>query len=573
MEDLSERIRVATRRRPADMVLKGGRVVNIFTHEVIEADVAICGGVIAAVGENYDGNSVVQVDGMFVCPGLIDAHIHMESSMLHPRVLADSLLVCGTTTIIADPHEIANVAGLEGIDFMMSETANIPFDALFVAPSCVPASHLETSGARLGHDELKRLACNPRILGLAEVMNYPAVVEGAEDIMGKIQIFSDRVIDGHAPGLSGEALQAYVSVGIRSDHECTTRQEALEKLRAGMTIMIREGTLAKSLAQLAPLVSHETASRFCFVSDDLHPQDIRSNGHMNGILRKAVSSGMEPLLAIRLATINPASFFRLYDRGAVSPGYRADIVIFSDLANFDVWGVVKNGKMVVANGQPLEPIAEKEMPSPGSLKIMRVPTINSDDLKIPCEGKKRARIIELIEGQILTRAAVEEIQGRRGEFPSDTRRDILKIAVTERYTGSGRVGLGLVRGFKLEGGAIASSVAHDSHNIVAVGVDAVDIATAINGIKDMGGGIIVAAGGQVIEKLPLPIAGLMSDLKLDEVVAKLSRLGEASRSLGCPLKDPFMALSFLALPVIPEIRLTDLGIIDVSRFEVVPLFL
>ncbi|RLB26658.1 MAG: adenine deaminase, partial [Deltaproteobacteria bacterium] len=557
----------------ADMVLKGGRVVNIFTHEVIEADVAICGGVIAAVGENYDGNSVVQVDGMFVCPGLIDAHIHMESSMLHPRVLADSLLVCGTTTIIADPHEIANVAGLEGIDFMMSETANIPFDALFVAPSCVPASHLETSGARLGHDELKRLACNPRILGLAEVMNYPAVVEGAEDIMGKIQIFSDRVIDGHAPGLSGEALQAYVSVGIRSDHECTTRQEALEKLRAGMTIMIREGTLAKSLAQLAPLVSHETASRFCFVSDDLHPQDIRSNGHMNGILRKAVSSGMEPLLAIRLATINPASFFRLYDRGAISPGYRADIVIFSDLVNLDVWGVVKNGKMVVANGQPLEPIAEKEMPSPGSLKIMRVPTINSDDLKIPCEGKKRARIIELIEGQILTRAAVEEIQGRRGEFPSDTRRDILKIAVTERYTGSGRVGLGLVRGFKLEGGAIASSVAHDSHNIVAVGVDAVDIATAINGIKDMGGGIIVAAGGQVIEKLPLPIAGLMSDLKLDEVVAKLSRLGEASRSLGCPLKDPFMALSFLALPVIPEIRLTDLGIIDVSRFEVVPLFL
>jgi len=572
MHNLRETIEVASRRRPADLVLKGGQVVNVFTNEIIKTDVAICGERIAALGKGYEGGSVVQLDGMFVAPGLIDAHIHMESSMLHPMQLAKHLLGCGTTTVVADPHEIANVAGLEGIRFMMDQTLGLPFDAYFLAPSCVPASHLETSGARVTAQELKSLTLDPRILGLGEVMDYPGVVSADEQILAKVQAFGHKVIDGHAPQLSGDALQAYISVGIRSDHECTTRNEALEKIRAGMTVMIREGSIAKNLAELVLLVSCENASRFCLVSDDLHPQDILREGHMNRILKKAASLKMDPLLAIKLATLNPALFFRLYDRGAVAAGYRADLVIFSDLRNFDVWGVIKDGKMVISNGRAVEYLGESEPDLPESLKIMRLGTITPEDLKIPCGGRRLARVMELVEGQILTKVVFDEVEGKGGRLLLDTKRDILKVAVVERYSGKGRIGLGLVRGFGLKKGAIASSIAHDSHNIIAVGADDKAISAAINEIKVMGGGICVAAEGGVIEGLALPIAGLMSSMSAQGVVESLTRLGQASRALGCPLSDPFMALSFLALPVIPEIRVTDYGIIDVEKFDVVPLF-
>ncbi len=572
MNNLSQYIDIATKKRPADVVIKGAKVINVFSHEIMEADIAIGGSVIAAVGRGYQGKKVMDAKGMFVSPGLIDAHIHMESSMLHPRVLGQSLVACGTTTIIADPHEIANVAGMDGIHFMINETACGLLDAFFMAPSCVPASHLETSGGCLGPAELKSLTHNPRILGLAEVMNYPGVVSGSPEVMEKIGLFAERIIDGHAPGLSGEALQAYIGVGIRSDHECTTRREALEKLRAGMIIMIREGTAARNLAELGPLVRHDNASRFCFVSDDLHPQELLKEGHMNRILRRAVSAGMDPVLALRLATFNPASFFRLYDRGAIGPGYRADIVVFGDLKQFQVWGVLKDGKIVVENGHLLPPLEEQVPAYPSSLRIMKVPDVAAQDLIIPCKGRRRARVIEVIEGQILTKAVVEEIEARGEGFESDLEKDILKIAVVERYTGSGRIGLGLVRGFGMKKGAIASSVAHDSHNIVAVGVDSKEIAAAINGVVDMDGGLIVTQGGRPMERLPLPICGLMSDAPVEQVASVLHKLGKAAESLGCSMEDPFMALSFLALPVIPEIRITDLGIIDVNSFEVVPLF-
>lgn len=572
MNKLIERIDIAVKKRPADVVVKGGRIINVFSHEIIEADIAICGNVIAAVGKGYDGKKVMDAKGKFVSPGLIDAHIHMESSMLRPRVLGRSLLACGTTTIIADPHEIANVAGMDGIQFMMDETDSGLLDAFFMAPSCVPASHLDTSGARLGAEQLRPLTKNSRILGLAEVMNYPGVVAASTEVLAKIELFADRIIDGHAPGLSGEALQAYVSAGIRSDHECTTRDEALEKLRAGMTVMIREGTAARNLAELMPLVTYENASRFCLVSDDLHPQELLKEGHMNRILRRAVSAGMDPVLALRLATFNPASFFRLYDRGAIGPGYRADIVVFGDLEQFQVCGVLKDGKIIIEDGHFVGPPEQEVAGYPSTLKVMKVPELTAQDFIIPCKGKNRARVIELIEGQILTRAVIVEIEGRAGNFDSDLEKDILKVAVVERYSGSGRTGLGLVRGFGIKKGAIASSVAHDSHNIVAVGVDSKEIAAAINGIIDMDGGLIVTQGGQPVEKLPLPICGLMSDAPIEQVASVLDRLSRAAQSLGCSLEDPFMALSFLALPVIPEIRITDLGLIDVNRFEAVPIF-
>ncbi|HDM10621.1 MAG TPA: adenine deaminase [Desulfobacteraceae bacterium] len=574
MKTLADRIAVATKKVPADLVLKGGYVVNVFSHEVIEADVAICGEFIAAVGPGYVGEATLELSGKFVAPGLMDAHIHMESSMLHPRLLASTLLKCGTTSIIADPHEIANVAGLRGIDFMMAETRDLPFDVFFMAPSCVPASDLETSGAVLGREQLKELAQNPRILGLAEVMNYPGVVAGLPGLMEKIEVFRDKIIDGHCPGLSAEGLQAYVAAGMRSDHECTTRPEVLEKLRAGMMVMIREGTLAKNLEDLAPLINRETAQRFCLISDDLHPQDILQKGHLNYILRKAVSLGIDPVLAIELVTINPANFFRLYDRGAVAPGYRADLVVFNDLDGFEVTEVIKNGRLVVREGEGSDELRLGTLSCPESLRIMSCGPVSPDGFSIPCKGKNKARVIELIDGQIVTRATIEEIEGREGQLEPDTKRDVLKIAVIERHRGSGKIGLGLVHGFGLKRGAIASSVAHDSHNIVTVGAKDADMAVAVNEVIKMGGGLVVADGGSAVERLALPIAGLMTAEPLENVVRALDSLCKGAReTLGCGLEDPFMPLSFLALPVIPELRVTDMGVVDVNQFKTVPLLM
>ena len=571
MKTLADRIAVAAKRAAPDLVLKGARVINVFSHEVIKADVAICGEFIAGVGPDYSGERVLELDGAFVSPGLIDAHIHMESSMLHPRRLACALLRCGTTTIIADPHEIANVAGLKGIDFMLRETTGLPLDVFFMAPSCVPASPLETSGAVIGPAELKYLAQNPRILGLAEVMNYPGIVAGSQELLEKIEIFSEKIIDGHCPGLGGEGLQGYISAGIRSDHECTTTEEVIEKLRSGMVIMIREGSVAKNLQDLAPAVNSERAGRFCLVSDDLHPQDIVGMGHLNHILKKATVLGIDPVVAVKLVTLNPANFYRLHDRGAVAPGYRADLVIFEDLGEFKVRSVIKNGRPVL---EELDQIEELDLTCPDELNIMECSPVPPNAFSIPCEGKKRARVIELVDRQIITKAAIEEIKGVQGLFKPDIERDILTIAVVERYKGSGRTGLGLVRGFGLKRGAIGASIAHDSHNIVTVGADAIDMAVAANEIMRMKGGLVVAEGGSVIKRLPLPIGGLMSMEPLGDVSRLLVSLcNEARARLGCTLEDPFMVLSFLALPVIPELRVTDLGMVDVNEFKVVSLFL
>ena len=568
-ELLQQRIKAARRQIPSDLVLKKGRVVNVFSGEILEREVAVHQGLIVGVGEAYAGEQEVDVQGRFIAPGLIDGHMHVESTMLLPSRLAASLLVHGTTAIVSDPHEIANVMGVEGIRFMLRESEALPFDLFFMAPSCVPATFLETSGASLDQETLVSLREEPRILGLAEMMNYPGVLGGDEKVLAKLLLFRGRVIDGHAPSLGGPDLQAYCSTGIQSDHETSDLQEAEEKLRAGMMIMIREGTSAKNLEALVPLVNRKNNRRFCLVTDDLHPKDLLKKGHLDHVLRKTVQLGVDPLTALQMVTLNPAEFFRLRGRGAVAPGYQADLVVMENLENFSAERVYKEGRLMALNGKicPFPQKREEDFPS----WPVRISPLNAETFGIRKEGA-RVRIIELIPGQILTRERIEEVLSINGWVISDIRKDVLKLVVLERHKGSGRIGRGLVHGFGLQGGALASSVAHDSHNVIAVGAEDIDLFTAVDEVQRMGGGLVVAEGGKILAKVALEIGGLMSKEPLEFLSTQIETLSHAAKSLGCILPEPFMALSFLSLPVIPELKLTDRGLVDVRIFAEVPLF-
>ncbi len=569
VDALKKRILAARREIPADLVLKEGRVVNVFSGEIQERDVALYDGVVVGLGRAYQGKEQIQVKGKWIIPGLIDAHLHIESSMLLPSRLAAALLPHGTTTIVADPHEIGNVMGIEGIKFMLEESASVPLDIFFMAPSCVPATHLETAGARLEVSELAELKNETRILGLAEMMNFPGVLMGTPEVLQKLALFGDKIIDGHAPSLRGYDLQAYVTAGMRSDHETTDRTEGMEKVSSGMMLMIREGTAAKNLEDLLPLVTPENARRFCFVSDDLHPQEIRQRGHLNYIIRKAIDLGLDPVRAIQMATLNPAEYFGLKDRGAVAPGFRADIAVLHDLERFELDKVFKGGKRVVDRGKLIDfPHADDESVE---LRSMNVAPLTWESFRIPHEDR-RARVIELIPGQILTGVRYEHIKSDNGWVQSDVERDILKLAVVERHRATGNIGLGLVMGFGLDAGALASSVAHDSHNLIAIGVSDQEIWRSIEEVKKMGGGIAVIRDEKVLARVPLDIAGLMSRESLEGLTEKLDEADRAASSLGCTIPDPFMSLSFLALPVIPKLKLTDLGLVDVEKFSLVPLF-
>ncbi len=569
IELLQQRIKAARRQIPSGLVLKKGRVVNVFSGEILERDLAVHQGVIVGVGEGYTGEQEVDVQGRFISPGLIDGHMHIESTMLLPSRLAASLLVHGTTAIVSDPHEIANVMGVEGIRFMLRESEGLPFDIFFLAPSCVPATSLETSGASLDREALASLRAEPRILGLAEMMNYPGVLGGDEKVLAKLQLFRGRVIDGHAPSLRGYDLQAYCSAGIQSDHETSDLQEAEEKLRAGMMIMIREGTSAKNLEALVPLVNRKNSRRFCLVTDDLHPEDLLNKGHLDHVLRKAVRLGLDPLTALQMATVQPAEFFRLRGRGAIAPGYRADLVVMENLENFSAERVYKDGRLAALDGKicPFPEKRQEDLP----LWPLRIPPLGAETFGVRKEGA-RARVIEVIPGQILTRERREEVLSVNGWVISDTRKDVLKLVVLERHKGTGRIGRGLVHGFGLQKGALASSVAHDSHNIIAVGVEDIDLFSAVEEVQRMGGGLVVAEGGSILAKVALEVGGLMSKEPLESLGTQIKTLSRAAKSLGCILPEPFMALSFLSLPVIPELKLTDRGLVDVRIFAEVPLF-
>jgi adenine deaminase len=554
----------------ADLALVNGRVVNVFTGEVLEQPVAVAGGIVAAVGEPRQARETVDLEGRFLCPGLIDAHVHIESSMVTPFEFARAVVPRGTTAVVCDPHEIANVTGIDGIRWMLEASAGLPLGVLVTAPSCVPASHLATAGAELSAADLAALRDHSRVLGLAEVMNVPGVVLHDPGVHAKLDAFAGRPLDGHAPALGGGWLQAYAAAGIGTDHETLTAAEATARLRLGMRVLLRQSTAAHNLVELLPAVTPETSSRCALCTDDRHPHDLIDEGHLDHLLRLAVAHGLEPVTAIRMATLNVAEAYRLADRGAIAPGRRADLVVFEDLESFDARGVWSAGVLVAADGRPSG--AWRRPPSAaGAVRGRLRVDPAAIDLRVPAEGR-RVRVIGLVPGQLVTESQRAELEENDGFLIADPARDIAKLAVIERHRGTGNVGLGFIRGLGLKRGAIAGTVAHDHHNLMIAGVDDPSMRTAAAAVVAMGGGLAAALDDRVLATLPLPIGGLMSENPLEAVRSGLDRLLGAARRLGSPHPDPLMALSFAALEVIPALRLTDHGLVDVERFELVPLY-
>ena len=570
MMNLKELISAARGERPADLLIKNARIINTFVGEIEEADVAIYGGRIAGVGDYGEAKEIIDLQGGFLAPGLINGHTHIESSMLHPARYAEAVVPRGTLAVVTDLHEIANVCGPEGIKFVMDWAQKLPLDMIFMAPSCVPATHLETSGAQIGSEEIKELLAHPSVIGLGEMMNFPGVVNGNEEVLKKISAAKGKVIDGHAPGLGGKELNAYLSSGILSDHESTKLEEGREKLHRGMYLMIREGSSEKNLDTLLPLVTDNTYDRCLFVVDDRSCSDLLREGDIDWVVRKAISRGLEPVRAIQMATINAAGYFRLHDRGGIGPGYIANLITITDLAKLEIDMVFYQGKLVARQGKPL---FSSPPVTPELAATVRIKPVTAESLSLRAKRSNLSRetypVIEIVPGQIVTKKVVERIEVVDGVVMPDLERDILKLVVVERHRASGNIGLGLVKGFGLKKGALASSVAHDSHNIVAVGSNDLDILKAIEEINRLQGGLVVCANQEILASLPLSIAGLLSPEPLDVVVSQHEKVEEAAASLGNLPPAPFALLSFLALPVIPELRLTDLGLVDVNEFKLI----
>ncbi len=569
MTSLKEKIRIASGDGMVDLLIKNGRVVDVFSGQIEKKDVAIFGGVIVGFGD-YHARETMDVKGDFLCPGMIDGHVHIESSMVTIPEFARAVLPHGTTTVVIDPHEIANVLGQEGIRFMAESAKEVPLNVFVMLPSCVPATHMETSGATLRANDLKPLLKEPWAIGLAEMMNFPGVIFRNPEVLRKIEMAKGKRIDGHAPMLSGKMLHAYLTAGIRSDHECTALKEAKEKLKNGMWIMIREGTTARNLRSLIPLVQPKNARRFLFVTDDRHPRELLEEGHIDSMVRNAIRWGLDPILAIQMATLNPAEYFRLDNLGAIAPGYRADMVSFDHLGRFQIKKVFKDGVLIAEDGKMLTqsiPIRK----SPKAKGSIRIKPFKKDPLLLRSD-QALAKVIQLIPDQIITKKSMNKILLKDRIAHPNVKEDILKIVVVERHKATGNIGVGFVQGFGLKKGAIGSSVAHDSHNLVIVGIHDQDILEAAMTIKEMGGGLVVISDQKVLASLPLPIAGLMSEAPVSKVNLQLEALRRAAKNLGCKITDPFMTLSFLSLPVIPELKITDKGLVDVNQFKFVPLF-
>ena len=565
--ELAQIIKIARGDEPADTLLQNGRVLNVFTGEIINTDIAIVESRIVGLGP-YEAQQTIDLQGRYVAPGLIDSHVHIESAMVPPPEFARAVVPRGTTTVVTDPHEIANVLGLEGIRYMLDMAKRNPLSVYVNAPSCVPSTHMETTGASLEWYNLEPLQREKYVIGLAEVMNFPGVVAGDEHVLNKIRSFRGMIKDGHCPGLRGKALNAYITAGIGSDHECTTVEEAREKLRLGMYIFIREATNAHNLKSLLPLVTPENARRICFCTDDRQPADLLDEGHIDFMLRTAIAEGVPPLTAFRMATLNPSEYFHLHDRGAIAPGRRADLMIFSDLQAPTAEMVFRGGKLAAQDGK-MFPWERKVQPT--TLRSSMNVDWHKINFEIDVEGKQ-VRIIGAIPNQLITEHIIEDTPRTNGKVIADPDRDIAKMAVIERHLASGRIGKGLVRGLGLKRGAIAGTVAHDHHNIVVIGMDDRSMMTAARAIAETKGGMAAADGDTVLAQLPLPIAGLMSDQPIEQVRDQMDDLLKSTQRLGSTLHDPFMAMSFLALPVIPSLKLTDRGLVDVDKFQPVPLF-
>ena len=569
MKNLTEIIASAKGDHAIDLLIKHGKLINVYSGEIYKTDIAIHGEYIVGIGGNYRAQEVLDISGLFIMPGFIDSHVHIESSMVEVPQFARAVVPLGTTSVIADPHEIANVFGYEGIRYMMDASKYNPLNVYFMMPSCVPSTAMDTAGSELRAFDIFPFLREKWVLGLGEVMNFPGVLNGDKDILDKIKISSDKRIDGHAPGLTGMDLNAYVAAGIESDHECTTADEALEKLRLGMHIMIREGTGTKNLKDLLPMVTCENLRRCMFATDDRHPHDILNEGHIDFMIRTAIESGIDPVSAIRMATLNSADYFGLRHLGALAPGKLADLAIVEDLHKFKVKKVIKNGKLVAEDGKAIYELAERP---PASIRgSVNIKWLEGDEFKIPANGSK-CHVIGLIKNQIVTDLLIEEPLIKDGYIESDTKRDLLRCYVIERHHGSGRIGYGLVKGFGLRSGAIATTISHDSHNIVAVGDSDADIFNAVKKLNKMGGGIAITNNTDAIRTLELPIGGLMTSQPLEKVNEQLIDLIEYAHHLGSTLSDPFMQLSFIALPVIPRLKLTDRGLVDVQQFKFISLF-
>ncbi len=571
--DLGRLIRVARGKEPADLLLANARVVDLYGQRVLEADVALLGSRIAglAVGGkrgSYGAREVSDLGGSYLAPGFIDGHVHIESSMVGVAEFARAVVPRGTTTVVADPHEIANVLGMSGIRYMLQAAKYNPLSVYLMASSCVPASPLESAGAEIAAPDLEALMQDKWVLGLAEMMNMPGLLAGDAEVLARIAAAGGRPIDGHAPGMEGLDLNAYVAAGVRSDHESTTPEEAREKLERGMVVMVREATAARNLEALLPLVTPANARRFLFVTDDRTPEHLLREGHIDSMVRQAIGLGLDPMLALQMASLNAAEYFGLRHLGGVAPGRTADLVVFDDLTAPRPRLVYRAGRLAARDGELL-PYERPERP-PALRSSIDVPR-GALRFRIPASGS-RIRVIEVVPDQLVTGCAEASPAVEGGEVTADVGRDLLKLAVIERHTGSGRVGLGIVRGFGLKIGALASSIAHDAHNIVVVGASDEAMREAVEIVIEMRGGVVAVAGRETA-RLPLPTAGLMSEEPIEAVAGMMRELLAMARRMGCSLEDPFMTLSFMALSVIPELKLTDRGLVDVRSFEVVPLFL
>lgn len=551
----------------ADLVLKNAKILNVFTGELENGDIAVSGGYIAGIG-SYEGIEEIDIGGSVVCPGLIDSHIHIESSMLSPSEFAKAVIPHGTTAVITDPHEIANVAGTDGISFMLEASKGLPLDVFFMLPSCVPATPLDESGAVLDADALEPFYKDERVLGLAELMNSFGTVRGDKEILKKIEGAnkSGKNIDGHAPLLVGKELNAYVAAGVESDHECYIFAEAEEKIKRGQWIMIREGTAAQNLEALLPLFDEKYAGRCLLATDDKHAGDLINKGHIDYIIRKAVKAGKDPVMAVKMATINAANYFGLKDRGALAPGYVADMIVVSGLEDFNVEKVFKNGKLVAENSALTSPVQSPVIDEERYRRVyhsFNLREITPEDFKINETGSKK-RLIQVLPGQILTDEVIVD---------SDSDEDIVKVSVIERHKNTGHIGTGFITGYGLKKGAIASSIAHDSHNIIVAGTNDEDMAIAANAVRENEGGLAVVCDGKVLSTLALPLGGLMCETGVAEVEKKLEEMKAQARQLGVNEGiDPFMTLAFTALPVIPSLRILTQGVVDVEMQCYVPVF-
>ncbi len=566
--DISEIIRASLGEKRVDLLLKNARIVNVLSGEIYKENVAVDGGLVVGFGD-YEASHVIDLEGKYLTPGFIDGHMHMESSMVNPTEFASVALTRGTTTVVVDPHEIANVRGIEGIKFILRANKVVPLDIYAMVPSCVPATPLETSGARLTAEDIGPSFTKDRILGLGELMDFPGVIQKDPHVLRKLKVKGVQRIDGHAPGVSGKNLYAYIAAGAISDHECTTYEEALEKLRLGMYIMIREGSVTRDLDALLPLVTPVNMRRCMFVTDDREPTDLLKEGHLNYAVKKAIHNGMDPTVAVAMATINTAKYFDLKNLGAIAPGYIADLLVIDDFNEFNISKVFKKGELVADRGKitysarPLDPAPV--------LNTVNLPPVTEDMFRIEAKGEE-INVIGLVPKQIVTKKLKMKAKIENGEAVSDTKNDILKMIVIERHNATGNMGKSFIHGFGIKKGALASTVAHDSHNLIILGTNDQDMMIAAKRIQALQGGQVIVIDGEVVAELPLPLGGLMSDLSLEEVHERLLEFDEITNKLGSKVPHPFMTLSFMALPVIPSLKVTDRGLVDVNKFDFIDIF-